>query len=156
MKTGYPWIQLWPLVNLKNDWRKANLKFCCLWDSAEMYMMYVPLDSPLVQHLPTSWYLAWWSIAIPHMHESASLRAFEAYNAINLPPVAAISLYMLASPLTCNCLSYHPGGTSIDSDKCDTIKDSDILTWSLIMVVYENFFFHFSSKTKKSRNSLPT
>ena len=35
-------------------------------------------------------------------------------------------------------------------------KNSDTISISVIMVVYEIFFFHFSSKSLKSRNSLPT
>ena len=36
-------------------------------------------------------------------------------------------------------------------------KDSDKISISVIMAVYEIiFFFHFSNKSQKSRNSLPT
>ena len=35
-------------------------------------------------------------------------------------------------------------------------KDSDTISISVIMAVYEIFFFHFSTKSQKSRNSLPT
>ena len=35
-------------------------------------------------------------------------------------------------------------------------KDSDTISISVIIAVYEIFFFHFSGKSQKSRNSLPT
>ena len=35
---------------------------------AEVYMMYVPWDSPLVQHLSTSWQPAWQPITFAYMH----------------------------------------------------------------------------------------
>ena len=33
----------------------------------EVYMMYVPRDSPLVQQLPSSSWPAWWQVTVPHM-----------------------------------------------------------------------------------------
>ena len=35
-------------------------------------------------------------------------------------------------------------------------KDSDMISISVIMAVYEIIFFHFLSQSQKSRNSLPT
>ena len=37
---------------------------------AEAYVMYVPRDSPLVWHLPTSWWAAWQLISSPHAYFS--------------------------------------------------------------------------------------
>ena len=34
---------------------------------AKVYMMYLPWDSPLVWHLPTSWWPAWRPVAFPNM-----------------------------------------------------------------------------------------
>ena len=57
----------------------------------------------------------------------------------------------------CKCDVIHHAGTSMDSDKCDSIKRfwHDFVR-CITMAVYEIIFLHFSSKSQKSRNSLPT
>ena len=39
----------------------------------EVYLMYVSWDWPLVRHLPTSWWPAWWPVTVLYMHVSAEL-----------------------------------------------------------------------------------